>query len=383
MGVDFMKNIFVESSNIISSLGFTTEENFQNVMKEQTGIKPTLRPDLSEIEVPLSLIDNDILAEKLNEIENYAHFTRLEQLIILSLTNCLSSSKIDVKSKRTLLILSSTKGNIDLLRDNSPEKNNRDLELWKTANKIASYFGFVNQPQVISNACISGVAGCVVGKRLIDSYLYDNVVVVGADVLSKFIVSGFQSFKSLSEQPCKPFDAARDGLSLGEGVGSIILTNNESVVTSPKIVLQNGAISNDANHISGPSRTGEGLQIAITKTIGDNTNIDIISAHGTATPYNDDMESKAIYNSGLGNVPVVSTKGYTGHTLGAAGIIEIILGVEAMKKNMLIKTLGYSDFGVAQPIKISDQTIGKEIQTMLKLASGFGGCNAAALFQKI
>ncbi|NJO89238.1 MAG: hypothetical protein HC831_09980 [Chloroflexia bacterium] len=218
------------------------------------------------------------------------------------------------------------------MKESSFEKSNGDLELWKTANKIASYFGFVNQPQVISNACISGVAGCVVGKRLIDSDLYDNVVVVGADVLSRFIVSGFQSFKSLSEQPCKPFDVARDGLSLGEGIGSIILTNNESLVTSPKIVLQNGAISNDANHISGPSRTGEGLQIAITKTIGNNTDIDIISAHGTATPYNDDMESKAIYNSGLGKVPVVSTKGYTGHTLGAAGIIEIIIGVEAMKK---------------------------------------------------
>ncbi len=378
-----MRKIFIESSNIISSLGFTTEENFQNVQKEQTGIKPSLRPDLSEIEVPLSLIDDGILAEKLNEIEKPDNFTRLEQLIILSLKNCLSTSKIDVKSKSTLLILSSTKGNIDLLRDNSSEKSNEDLELWKTANKIANYFGFVNQPQVISNACISGVSGCVVGKRLIDSDLYDNVVIVGADVLSKFIVSGFQSFKSLSEQACKPFDAARDGLSLGEGIGSIVLTNNESVVSSPKIVLLNGAISNDANHISGPSRTGEGLQIAITKTIGNNTDIDLISAHGTATPYNDDMESKAIYNSGLGNVPVVSTKGYTGHTLGAAGIIEIIIGVEAMKKNTLIKTLGYSDFGVVQPIKISDQTVEKEIQTMLKLASGFGGCNVAALFQKI
>jgi 3-oxoacyl-[acyl-carrier-protein] synthase I len=377
-----VKKIFIESSNIISSLGFTTEENFRNVLNEQTGIKQTSLPQLPGTVVPLSLVDENILTDKLTEIKNPSNFTKLEQLIILSLTDCLRSSKIDVKNKRTLLILSSTKGNIELLDTNSLQENKNDLELWKTADKIANYFGFVNRPLVVSNACISGVAACVVGKRLIDSNQYDNIVVVGADVLSKFIVSGFQSFKSLSEQPCKPFDADRDGLSLGEGVGSIILTNNERLVASPKITLQNGAISNDANHISGPSRTGEGLYIAINKTIGSNTNIDLISAHGTATPYSDDMESKAIYNSGLENVPVVSTKGYTGHTLGAAGIIETVLGIEAMKKNTLIKTLGFKKFGVVQPIKISDTTTGTEIQTMLKLASGFGGCNAAALFKK-
>ncbi|NJO89239.1 MAG: hypothetical protein HC831_09985 [Chloroflexia bacterium] len=89
-----MRKIFIESSNIISSLGFTTEENFQNVLKEQTGIKPTLRPDLSEIEVPLSLIDDGILARKLKEIENPDSFTRFEQLVILSLKNCLSFRKL-------------------------------------------------------------------------------------------------------------------------------------------------------------------------------------------------------------------------------------------------------------------------------------------------
>jgi 3-oxoacyl-[acyl-carrier-protein] synthase-1 len=232
------------------------------------------------------------------------------------------------------------------------------------------------QPLVISNACISGVVGMIMAMRLIRSGKYKRALVTGADVLSKFIVSGFQSFQSLSEQACRPFDRSRDGLSLGEGVGTLVISKEHGDVE-----LVEGAISNDANHISGPSRTGEGLLVSIQNTLNNNT-VDLISAHGTATPYNDDMESVAISRAGLDKVPVNSLKGYFGHTLGAAGIIESIINIEAMKQHTIVSTMGFSDLGLAKNINVVDHTQHVEYNSILKTSSGFGGCNASALFRK-
>ena len=195
---------------------------------------------------------------------------------------------------------------------------------------------------------------------------------------SDLIVSGFQSFMSLSPLPCKPFDEKRDGLSLGEAAATVVITN-KSAQGLTEIV--NGAINNDANHISGPSRTGEGLFAAISHTLG-GEGVDFISAHGTATPYNDNMEAIAISRAGLNQTPVNSLKGYFGHTLGAAGLLESIITIEAMKNNTIIKTMGFETNGVTEPINIADNTRHQTINSVLKLASGFGGCNAAVLLKK-
>jgi 3-oxoacyl-[acyl-carrier-protein] synthase-1 len=112
------------------------------------------------------------------------------------------------------------------------------------------------------------------------------------------------------------------------------------------------------------------------------TAVDFISAHGTATRYNDDMESIALTRAGLNKVPVNSLKGYYGHTLGAAGVIESVISVETMRNNTLIKTLGCENPGVVEEINVVRETKKQEIKTMLKLASGFGGGNAAVLFEK-
>ena len=217
----------------------------------------------------------------------------------------------------------------------------------------------------------------LVARRMIISGQCDHAIVAGVDLVSKFIVSGFQSFLSLSEQPCRPFDENRDGLTLGEAAATVVISRHHG-----GIELVNGAISNDANHISGPSRTGEGLLISIRNTLEHQEAVDLISAHGTATIYNDEMESIAISRAGLEQVPVNSLKGYFGHTLGAAGILESIINIEAMKRNVLVSTRGYSKLGVSGNITVTDHPAHREVQSMLKIASGFGGCNAAALFRK-
>jgi 3-oxoacyl-[acyl-carrier-protein] synthase-1 len=220
---------------------------------------------------------------------------------------------------------------------------------------------------------------------LLEDGKYDHVIVSGVDIVSRFVVSGFMSFLSLSPDPCKPFDKDREGLSLGEGAGTIILSREKS--NKESIVFKGGSTANDANHISGPSRNGEGSFIAIQRALkeaGVSANqIDHISAHGTATVYNDEMESISISRHALEQVPVNSFKGYWGHTLGAAGIIETAALLHEMRSNTLIRSAGYSNHGVSRPITVIDETHEKELNVCLKMASGFGGSNAAMILQKV
>jgi 3-oxoacyl-[acyl-carrier-protein] synthase-1 len=215
-----------------------------------------------------------------------------------------------------------------------------------------------------------------VARKMILRGEYEHVVVVGADVISRFIVSGFQSFHSLSPEPCSPFDRHRDGLSLGEAASTVVLSSVRGDVE-----LLSAASSNDANHISGPSRTGEGLFLAMRPALEGQPVPGLISAHGTATVYNDEMESLAIQQAGLQHVPVNSLKGFFGHTLGAAGIVETLANLEAMKQSVLLPTRGFREMGVSGDIRVLAEPMNTGSKVLLKLASGFGGCNAAALFR--
>lgn len=382
--------VFAGADNIITSLGFTTAGNFENIRNGNSGLRISNDAAIYPTPLPLSLVDRPWLHTTFfKKVPGQAGiYTDLEMMHILSIKDVLRKSDIDIKSKRSLIILSTTKGNIDLLepgkKGNYPEER---IYLWGLAKMLQKFFGNPNTPLVVSNACISGVLAMVIGSRLIRAGKYDHVMVSGGDIISEFVVSGFQSFQSLSPQPCKPFDVERNGLSLGEGVGTVILSNDLSCLnTDNPIEVLGGASSNDANHISGPSRTGEGLYLAISNAMKESgfhgEDIDFVSAHGTATDYNDEMEAKALDWAGLGNVPVNSFKGSLGHTLGAAGTIESILTLESMRNNILLKTAGYREHGVSVPIPVISENIEKEINIALKIASGFGGCNAALAFSK-
>jgi 3-oxoacyl-[acyl-carrier-protein] synthase I len=367
---------YLASDNIITSIGWDTQEVLSNIELGITGIKQG-HPFGRYTKAPLSLVDNTKVQVELKAIFPEFQFTRFESIAVLSLYKALSKSDIDTRSSRTLFILSSTKGNIDLL--NKDKTFTDDIYLHRSAQKICGIFGFVNSPVIICNACISGVLAMIVAKRYIDSGKYDNIVITGADVVTEFVVAGFESFKSMSQQPCKPFDITRDGLSLGEGAATVIVTRKPD---KDGICIMSGASANDANHISGPSRTAEGLFRAANNALQNNRNIDFISAHGTATPYNDDMESIAIQRIELQNSPVNSFKGYFGHTLGAAGVIETILTKHSMIKGVVYKTMGLENQGVVSPINLSGTNEKKELNRCLKLASGFGGCNAAIVLEK-
>lgn len=374
-----MKDVYVIADNTITSLGFSTKEFVDSIEAGKNGFIDSDRVMELVEKVPLSVVNNQLLSEMLKKYGISDAYTRFESLLLLSITKATENLGIDLSSEDTLLILSSTKGNIDLLEEE--KKNMYGFErayLHASAKEIQKYFSLKHTPVFISNACISGILAILNAQRMLSDGKYKHIIVAGADILSKFVVTGFQSFKSLSPTPCKPFDKNRVGLSIGEGVGTIVLSNE----IKSDIRVVKGATANDANHISGPSRTGEGLFISISKTLNGDTGIDYISAHGTATPYNDDMESIALKRANLNSVPVNSFKGYFGHTLGAAGVIEAIAGIESMKRNKVFKTLGTETVGVVEEINVVTQTVEKEIKRFLKIGSGFGGCNAAILFEK-
>ena len=367
--MEYPITVYITADSLISSLGKNTQENLKAIREYRSGIT------MHEAGV---IADSSILAATIpGSVKGPDTYTHLEQLFILTIQDILSQSGISLADTDCGLILSTTKGNVDLLSNHPNEPDSR-VYLWEMGRRIGRHFQAESRVEVISNACISGVSALIVAKRWIETGRYKKVIVAGGDILSHFITSGFLSFRSVSSTICRPYDAQRDGLNLGEACGAVLLSSEGS---NMDIILSGGAISNDANHISGPSRTGDGLYLAIRQAMEEASvnpeDISFINAHGTATVYNDEMESKAIHLAGLEAVPVNSMKPYFGHTLGASGIIESIICLHELKGNILFGTLSYEKVGVSMPIIVQADHRDMPMKHCIKTASGFGGCNAA------
>lgn len=378
---------YIIADNIISPLGNGSAENYRRVLAGESALRLHSGDKIGVAEdYQASLMDevslgNCTLPERFSGLQAQltSAYTPFERRLILSVAQALSQvGWVDPASEKLLFIVSSTKGNIGGL-------------MGESARKVASFFGNKVHPLVVSNACISGLCAQIEAMRALRSGRFDQVVVCGSDIQSKFIVSGFQSFKALSQQACRPFDADRDGLNLGEAAATMVYSAvlpdeayaSSSAVAGGKIwIAERGAIRNDANHISGPSRTGEGSYRALKAALGDFpvSELAFVNPHGTATLYNDEMESIAITRAGLGTVPITGYKGYYGHTMGAAGIIETILSMKAVENHIIPGTRGYVSNGVSCPLDISSSPRPTDKQAFVKLLSGFGGCNAAVLF---
>ena len=321
-----------------------------------------------------------MIAGEIPEKQALENCTELESLMIKQIGEVLDLSELALTDSSVALVISTTKGNVGLLEGNT-EALPQDAYLYNTAKKVADYYKAANKPIVISNACISGVSAFVVGRRLLLTGKYDHVLVVGCDMLCEFITSGFASFKSISQNPCRPYDIQRNGLNLGEACACVLLTTDKTKAVEPYLRLDGGSVTNDANHISGPSRTGDGLFYAIDNAMKEAgvsaSEIGLVNTHGTATVYNDEMESKAVTLASLSEVPLNSLKGYIGHTLGASGVVETLVCLKQLRTKTAYATAGYSELGVPCPVNISSEHRPIEKLRCVKTASGFGGCNAA------
>lgn len=363
------RKVYCGARHLITSLGVGVKDNFEAIKNYRT--------NLSAYSDSISICKINKANLNLTKLDGY---TFLEQISILTLENVIESSQLKLSSPDTLLIISTTKGDISSLPDNI-----ENAKLWSLSNSLEKYFDCANKPLLVSNACISATDALILASRFIENYDYENVYVFGVELLCEFIVEGFNSFKSLSDNLCKPYDKNRNGLTLGEASGAMLLSANKLLEDS--VLIIGGEMSCDATHISAPSRTGGTLAYAINKAI-ENANIDIskgnafINSHGTATVYNDEMESKAIELAGLRSLPLNSLKPYFGHTLGASGIVESIMAIEQMYENILFGVKTYSENGVPFELNISKEHRDMPLDCCIKTSSGFGGVNAAIIFAK-
>ena len=373
MRAKMKQNVMVSvlADNVISPLGETSEENYQAVKEGKSAIHAY---------APMTAgIPNGFVASLLS--------SDFEELAFRSAQKAIDASGINVSSTRTVFILSSTKGSIEKLGQTDDDK----LYLGNIAQRIAKRLGIQLSPIVVCNACISGLAAMILASRLLVSKKYDYAVVCGADCPNRFIISGFQSLNAMSAFSCQPFDIERQGLNLGEAAATVVL--GREITTKSvnngcrKQVWQigHGYIKNDAYHISAPSKTAEGLYEALQETMNgiDKRNIAFINAHGTATLFNDQMEAIAIHRAELQDIPVNALKGYVGHTLGAAGIMETILCMKAVDDHTILGTRGYEEVGVSGRIQLSSKHHSTIKTSFIKQLSGFGGCNAALYAQSV
>ena len=375
-----------EGDNIVSPLGLDTTSTLRAVVAGESALRRY--EGLWELPEPFvaSLLDFGAIDRALADrygAERLRGYTEFERMSILSAAGALDEAGIDPSSDRVLFFLSTTKGNVALLESDNRYRE-EVLPDW-SARRIAAFFRNPNPATVVSNACTSGVCAQIAAMRALWSGRCDHAVVIGADRQSRFIVSGFQSFKALSAEPCRPFDRRRTGLNLGEAAATVVYSRRRAEeLTDREWVACRGAIRNDANHISGPSRTGEGSCRALKAVLQgvDPAELAVVNVHGTATPYNDEMESIALDRAGLAQVPVDGLKGYFGHTMGAAGVLESVLTMHALDAGLVLGTRGYGECGVSRPLRLTARHTATTRSCFVKLLSGFGGCNAALLFKR-
>lgn len=366
---------YIIADNIISPLGETSEENYLSVKSGRSGIR-AYEPGTCNIPEGFnaSLLFEDFETLTLKSAQKAIANAQKD---IGNKQKDIGNMRLELKGKRTAFILSSTKGNIE-----------ENISLADSAQRIASQLGIDSKPIVVCNACISGLSALILGNRLIDSGLYDAAIVCGCDTPRQFILSGFQSLKALSPEPCRPFDMERMGLNLGEAAATLILSKNPLQGNSWR--MGDGFIRNDAFHISTPSKTADGLYLSLQRTLESFTKeisstckqIDLkehlafINAHGTATLFNDQMESVAIGRAGLSDLPANAYKSFWGHTMGAAGILETIISMKAIDDNTILGTRGFSELGVSGKMNICAENRPTDKKGFIKMLSGFGGCNA-------
>ena len=373
---------YLLSDSIISPLGFGTSENLKAILNSDSALKHHHNSKFFSNGFYAGLIDIEWINDDFSKLAGPENYTKLEKLLILSIKQVIDQSA-SFNPDTTGLIISTTKGNIDHLgKSDFPSDR---IYLWKMANVVAEFFGYKNKPIVVSNACISGALAIKTANDLIKSGRFENAIVAGGDLVSDFVLSGFQSFQAISPEPCRPFSNDREGVSLGEAAAAILI-GPDSSKEQEKIQYIDAITANDANHISGPSRTGEGLFQSITRLFDRNnieaSQIDYLSAHGTATNYNDEMEAIAFDRAGLNTVPVNSLKGYYGHTLGTSALIESIITKHSLLNDRLYASLNYTESGVSKDLNIIQDHEKRELSLALKTASGFGGCNLAMLLNK-
>lgn len=249
------------------------------------------------------------------------------------------------------------------------------------------YFGLTGMAMAISTACSSSAKVFAAAARQLALGSIDAAIVGGVDTLCLTTLYGFASLQLTSPQPCRPYDAERDGISIGEGAAFALLERADGVANTPaagSVLLLGTGESSDAYHMSSPHPEGLGARLAMQAALRSaglgTADIDYINLHGTATPANDAAEGKAVAALFGDRVPCSSTKGATGHTLGAAGAVEAVICALALTDGFLPGSPGTHRRDPALPIDYLLQGRPAHPRHVLSNSFGFGGSNCSLIF---
>ncbi len=267
----------------------------------------------------------------------------------------------------------------------------RAAERWRwsgPAEAIAAAHGAGGAVTVSSVACASGNGALAAALELVREGRAAQVIAGGVDALNDFVAAGFASLKALDPEPCRPFDRTRRGLNLGEGACFLVIEEEAHARARGariRAFLDGAGAAADANHMTGPDREGRGAARAMQAALADArlapSEIQFVSAHGTATNFNDAMEARALRAVfGAAAPPVNSIKGALGHTLGAAGAFEALLCVRTLERGVIAPTAGHTDLDPDIDLDVVVAARPSPVRAALSTSSGFGGVNATLVF---
>lgn len=361
-----MRKVVIIDGDVLTPLG-NLSSTWRGLVAGNSGISPTR----------LEGLDGEWLLGLIPDVSGaLGSYERLETAFDLLFVN------LPPLPTNTKLICATTKGAVDELISLSDKVKGQP---WQVNTELAKRLDLHEKPITVSAACASGTLGIINGAMMIASGECDHVLVVGFDLLARFVLTGFDSLKALSVHGAKPFDKNRDGLSLGDGAGWLLLSAEENVSPSkfPLAYLESWAVNCDAIHITAPCRNGSGL-IAALDQITKNSKQEIggINAHGTGTMYNDAMELLAFSKMCEQDIPVCSVKGALGHSLGAAGVIEALISTRSLEYNILPPTIGLNVASKSSCKLSGEDSLQLLHPTVLSCNSGFGGINAGLLLAK-
>jgi len=396
------KGVAITGMGIVSAIGNNVAENYASLVEGHKGISKinkihTVHKDaimVGEIDFTNRELEQFL---GLDEDNNYS---RSALLGAYAAKQALSNANIgNINSYKTGLVSATTVGGMDMTEQYYYEYfTNKEVQKYieghhagDSTQKIAEQLGIHgNLVTTISTACSSAANAILFGARLIKSGKLERVVVGGTDGLSKFTLNGFKTLMIQSDTYNTPFDENRKGLNLGEAAAFLVLESDAVIQKEHKEILayvKGWGNANDAFHQTASSDHGDGATLAMQKALKvaelNSDEIDYVNAHGTATPNNDLSEGRALLRVFGDKVPdFSSTKAYTGHTLAAAGGVEAVYSVLALRHNMIFPNLNFKT--PMQEFHLQPQTTlkKKKLSTVLSNSLGFGGNCSTLIFSK-
>ncbi len=397
-------NIAITGEGIVSAIGLNKQEVLQSLLDKKTGIGEMKHLQSVHHELPVGEVDlsNDQMKEMLG-IPCGNMMSRTALLGMLAIRQALEDAGIDEekqkntlstgKKPRIVLVSGTTVGGMDMteLCFDLPEEE-RSLDFLKhhdcgsSTQLMADHFGIFCETTTLSTACSSAANAIMLGARLLKAGQADIVVAGGTEALSRFHLNGFNSLMILDHEQCRPFDATRAGLNLGEGAAFVVLESEETAQrrgAATHAYLTGYGNACDAYHQTASSEDGEGAYLAMKEALEtahlQPTDIQYVNAHGTGTPNNDQSESVSLKRIFGENMPLVSsTKSFTGHTTSASGSIETVICMLAMQHHFVPASLGWKnqmENGITPTTGRSDI----QLEHVMCNSFGFGGNDSALI----